>query len=109
MSILEPVDGQSVVERQYVSGKTTDSSAEVWVIIHPMEVSDYWVQPRTSVRDDGTWKVSAYVGRPGGIDVGRLFEIRAVANPKQDLREGQVLSYWPEAQWKSKVIEVKRK
>lgn len=82
---------------------------KVWVVIHPMEASDYWVQPSLTVKNDGTWKVMIYVGRPGRIDVGKQFEVMAVANPKVNLKEGDVLSGWPEAEWKSEVIELIRK
>lgn len=109
LRLIEPKHGDTVPERPYISGQVADSNAEVWVIVHPMEVSDYWVQPRTSVRADGSWKVSVYIGRPGSIDVGKRYEIRAIANPKQKLKEGDILSGWPEAQWKSEFIEVIRK
>jgi hypothetical protein len=109
LSIIEPKNGEEVVYRPYVSGKVADANAEVWVIAHPMDVSDYWVQPKVSVEGDGSWKVMIYIGRPGTIDVGKHFEIRAVANPKIRLKEGDVLVGWPEAQWKSQVIEVTRK
>lgn len=109
ISITEPKDGDSVPERPYVKGTVTDPNAKVWVIVHPMEVSDYWVQPSLTVKGDGTWKAKIFIGRPGRIDVGKQFEIMAVANPKVRLSEGKVLSGWPEAQWKSQVIEVTRK
>ena len=109
LSIVEPKDGTKVPERPYIKGIVADPNAEVWVIVHPMEVADYWVQPRVSVRRDGTWKVNIYIGRPGRIDVGKHFEIRAVANPKAKLSRGDILRGWPEAKWSSEVIEVTRK
>lgn len=107
--IIEPKDGDRVPERPYISGKVADSNAEVWIIVHPMEVSDYWVQPKPSVRADGSWKASVYVGRPSGIDEGKRYEIRAIVGPKLQLKEGDVLSGWPEAKWTSDLIEVIRK
>ena len=92
-----------------MEGTVTDSNVRVWVIVHPMEVSDYWVQPSITVKENGSWKVKIYIGRPGSVDVGKQFEIMAVANPKDNLKEGDVLSGWPEAQAKSQVIEVTRK
>ena len=109
LSIIEPKDKSRVPERPYVSGIVTDPNAEVWVIVHPMEVTDYWVQPRVTVKRDGSWKVSIYIGRPGSIDIGKHFEIIAIANPKSKVKEGDVLSGWPDAGWKSEVIEVIRK
>lgn len=107
--ITKPKDGSSVPERPYVKGRVADPDAEVWVIVHPMEVSDYWVQPNVTVKRNGTWKVKIHIGRPGNADVGKQFEIVAVANPQERLKEGKILSGWPEAQWKSQVIEVTRK
>lgn len=109
LSIIEPRNGDKVPERPYISGRVADPNLEVWVIVHPMEVSDYWVQPRVTVRGDGSWKVSIYIGRPGNIDVGKRFEIMAIANPKSKLNEGMVIRGWPDAKWRSEVIEVIRK
>jgi hypothetical protein len=77
--------------------------------VHPMAVADYWVQQQITVRGDGTWRVIIHIGRPGTIDVGKYFEIMAVANPKIKLKEGNILKEWPAAQAKSQVIEVIRK
>jgi len=109
ISILTPKNSTIVPGRPIVKGTVRDRNSEVWVIIHPMEVSDYWVQPRTTVRGDGSWSVYVYIGRPGAVDVGKHFEIRAVANPKNKLREGKVLNYWPDADGLSPIIEVVRK
>ena len=109
LRITAPSDGAQVLERPFVKGTVADPKAKVWVIVHPMDVSDYWVQPSLTPKKDGTWKVKIYIGRPGKIDVRKEFEIMAVANPKVKLGEGDILSGWPEAQWKSQVIEVTRK
>jgi hypothetical protein len=109
IQITLPQDGSQVLPRTYIEGSVSDPNAKVWVVIHPMEVSSYWVQPAITVGKGGTWKVMAYLGRSGNIDVGKQFEIMAVANPKFSLKEGDVLSRWPEVQWSSKVIEVTRK
>lgn len=107
--ITAPSDNEQVVELPFVEGTVSDSSAKVWVIVHPMEVSDYWVQPPVTMREGGKWKVQIHIGRPGADDVGKHFEIMAVANPKNSLKEGDKLKEWPEAKWKSQVIEVIRK
>jgi len=108
LRIKVPVQDERVPERPFVEGTVSDVGATVWVIVHPMEVSDYWVQPAVSVMESSTWKVKIYVGRPGAQDKGQHFEIRAVANPKVRLREGQVLDAWPEAPSESQVVEVVR-
>jgi hypothetical protein len=104
-----PSSGSSVPERPIIEGIVIVKSAQLWIIVHPMETSDYWVQPKVTVRKEGLWRVQVYIGRPGNIDVGKHFEMMAVVNPKQTLREGNVLGTWPEAQSQSDVIEVIRK
>ncbi len=107
--ITSPKNGDTVPERPYVAGKVSNPNAAVWVIVHPMEVSDYWVQPRLTVNEDGTWRVGIYVGRTGNADSGKRYEIMAIANPKRPLKEGDVMRYWPDAESKSEVVEVVRK
>jgi hypothetical protein len=55
-----------------------------------------------------SWKVMIHIGHPGSVDVGKHFEVRAVANPTTSLREGQVLDAWPDAEAMSNVIELTR-
>ena len=107
--VVAPADGASVPERPFVEGTASDPTATVWVVIRPMEGSDYWVQPPVTVRVTGAWKVQVYIGRPGNLDIGKHFEVKAVANPKQPLAEGYVLDAWPEAEAISQVIEVSRR
>ncbi|MGZ5462597.1 MAG: hypothetical protein ACXWLY_06540 [Thermoanaerobaculia bacterium] len=109
VAITSPVHGSHAVERLIVEGTVSDPKAAVWIVVHPLEVSDYWVQPRISVRENGSWKVQINIGRTGPVDVGKLFEIRAVSNPKADVREGLVLDHWPESTSMSDVIEVTRR
>ena len=108
VSITSPADVSSVGLRPVVKGTVSDPASTVWVIVHPLETGDYWVQPRVKVSDDGTWEVRIYIGRPGSIDVDKLFEVRAVANPTTKLQEGNVLGGWPKAKASSYVIELKR-
>ncbi len=106
--IVSPADGATVPMRPIVEVKAPVSATAVWVIIHPMEVADYWVQPRPSNRGSGQWRVQVYVGQPGTRDEGKHFEIQAVADPDQQLREGMKLPDWPKARFQSPVIEVVR-
>jgi hypothetical protein len=109
ISITAPADNEQVVGRPFVEGTVLDSTAKVWVIVHPMEVSDYWIQPPVTMREGGKWKVQVHIGRPGPEDIGKHFEIMAVANAKNNLKEGDKLRGWPDAKWKSQVVEVIRK
>jgi len=106
--LTSPPDGATVSGRPFVEGRVADRCARVWVVIHPTEVSDYWVQPPVSVHADGTWRVQVFIGRPGTVDVGKHFEIRACGSPYIDIEEATVLSWWPEAECQSQVIEVVR-
>lgn len=109
IEISLPQDRTEVPERLYVEGTVIDPGSEVWVIIHPLGLSDYWVQPYVSVNDDGTWEVKTYTGRPGDTDGGKQFEIIAIANPTEELNEGEILNGWPDAQWSSEIVTVTRK
>ena len=104
-----PVNNESVSQRPLIQGSVSNSSYEVWVIVHPMEVSDYWVQPKLTVRNNGIWKASIYIGREGNVDVGKHFEIMAIANPSEKIEGGMKLSYWPDAEEKSEIVVLIRK
>jgi hypothetical protein len=109
LRITAPADDVKVVYRAIIEGIVSDPAATVWVVIHPMEVSDYWVQPAVTVGENGRWRVQVYIGRPLSGDIGKRFEVRAFANSKASLKEGDVLRTWPDAQSKSQVVEVVRK
>jgi len=108
LQISKPGSG-SVNWRPIVEGRVADPKADVWVIVHPLGLSSYWVEPPVTVLKDGTWQVQVYIGRAGDIDKDKEFEIMAIANPTQSLAEGQVLSEWPSAKWRSDVVRVVRK
>ena len=107
ITITDPTEGSKVVHREYVKGTVSDSHADVWVVIHPVETSDFWIQLPVTVKNNGTWKVKAYFGR-AGKDIGKEFEIRAFANPVSALQEGKS-SNWPSSEARSDVIDVIRK
>lgn len=106
--ITSPCDGATVALRHFVEGIVADPNARVWVVIHPMEVADYWVQPAVTVREGGKWKVLCYFGEPGPQHSGKHYEVTALVNPKEALSEGQLYQGWPEAESRSQVIEVVR-
>ncbi len=107
VSISSPRDGAGVDYRQEVSGKVSDPNADVWLVIHPVETSDFWVQPPVTVKENGSWKVVVYFGE-AGRHVGKKFEVRAFANPVVAISEGKS-AQWPKAATRSKVIEVIRR
>ena len=108
--ITSPETNSQVPCRPFAEGTVSDPKAKVWVIVHPVGTSDYWVQPPVSVREDSTWRVLIYIGDcENQQHVGLQFEIVAVANPKEKLYERLVLTEWPEAVAISQIIEVIRK
>ncbi len=109
IKITAPKDAEEVDRRPVVAGWVEDPKAAVFVIVHPVECQERWVQPDTGVDPDGTWRVRVFIGRPDEADDGKSFEIMAVANPDDRLQSGQTLQDWPAAEWKSEVITVKRK
>lgn len=106
--VTEPADKETVDWRPTVHGTVSNPSATVWVIVHPMN-SAYWVQPSVGIGGDGKWRVQVYVGRAPDADQDVHFEIMAIAQPKANLKEGDVVGSWPAAEAKSQVIEVIRK
>ena len=60
--ITEPQDMEKVLHRPLVQGTVSESNAEVWVIVKPENWSDYWVQPKAIVKENGTWKVRVDIG-----------------------------------------------
>jgi hypothetical protein len=97
-----------VGERPVVEGSCSDAKARIWLLIHSTEDGNFWVQPRVILSPNGSWRALPYVGRPGSVDAGKLFELIAVANPKADLREGETLNHLPEAEGTSSVVELTR-
>ena len=108
VSISTPKSGSQVPRRPKVEGWVKDPTAPVWVVVHPIASSGYWVQPAVSVHSKGHWKAGVYIGQLGTEDVGQLFEICAVACPAEELSEGMRLQGWPSAKWVSPVVQVER-
>ena len=108
ISITDPEDRATVSMRPQVSGQVTGEVASVWVVVHPTGTDGYWVQQ--SVRDiqDGKWSTRIYIGRPGAIDVDKEYEVRAVADPEEQLEEGAELKGWPKARAVSAPLRLKR-
>jgi hypothetical protein len=107
LRITAPKEGAKVQEKPFVEGTVSDPNTRVWVVVHPMAISTYWVQPAVTVKENGTWKVKVNIGH-GNEGKGEQFEVMAVANPKVNLKEGDQLATWPNAEAKSQVVEVTR-
>jgi hypothetical protein len=109
ITISAPLANAPVLRRPLVEGWVGDPSAEVWVVIHPLTMPRYWVQPPVAVAPDGKWNTRVYIGRSGQEDVGGRYQIRAVVNSEIEMHENLVLNEWPAAEWHSPIVEVIRK
>lgn len=106
---IDSPPGNSVVDqRQEISGTVSPSTAKVWLVIRPMETSDFWVQPPVTVDTDGKWAVVVYFGDPGAAHSGKRYEVRAFADPVIPLKEGKSAS-WPAAAGQSDVLRCTRR
>ena len=92
-----------------VTGTVSKPSAEVWVVVRPLETRDFWVQPKPTIQANGEWETFIYLGSDGTSHVGKLFELRAIANPVDTLKEALIFPSWPRAEGKSDVIRVARR
>lgn len=107
VSIKEPVGDHdrpaNIQDRAMITGTVNPGCARVVVVIHPLAVSNYYVQPIPTIGGTGKWQVLAYFGE-SGRHFGEVFEIRAFANPRKKFREGEIFGDWPEAQAASDVV-----
>jgi hypothetical protein len=107
LRILQPRQGATVGERPIVQGTAPAPDTEVWLVVRPMALSDYWVQSVTPADEQCRWRIQARIGRPGQ-DVGQRFQVMAVVGARPEVREGQVLPGWPQAAQRSQMVEVIR-
>lgn len=109
LEILNLENGEMLEWRTLVTGRVSTPFTNVWLIVHVLETSTYWVQPQATIRAIGSWESTIFLGDPGILDVGKKFELMAIANPRDPLKEGVQLPGWPRAEGKSKVISVNRR
>ncbi|MBV5302607.1 MAG: hypothetical protein JZU70_00145 [Chlorobium sp.] len=107
LTIDTPSDGQNVTWRTEVKGSVA-GARNVWVIVHAMERSDYWVQPKATINKKGQWQAGIYIGNETDTANIRDFEIKAISSPTEKIAEGQVLDIWPVGKLNSNVIKVFR-
>jgi hypothetical protein len=108
ITILEPRDGASVAFRPIIIGTISDSSAiPAWLIVHAAGSPDFVVASAINIRNDGMWICQPCVGR-GATVSGVVFELRAVAVPKEPLTTGMTLDGWPAARLVSPITTAHR-
>ena len=108
VQVTVPPDNAQVAQRDTVEGTVLDPSADVWVLIKPLMVGDYYVQPHPTVHPtEGSWRI---IGHFGDEDTpsGEPFEIVAIANPERPLRPGDRLAVLPASDAQSPPVPVTR-
>ena len=109
IGITSPTNRSTVSNRETVLVRSPGDVVKIWVVIHPVETGDYWVQPEVMKTEAKAWKVEAYFGRVGTIDADKKFEIMAIGDPRINLKKGDVFKSWPKGRWQSQVIGVVRR
>jgi hypothetical protein len=104
---MRPENGSQVSVVTLLEGTVADPDANVWIVVHPLDTSAYWVQPRVTT-SDRRWTGLAFFGRSGDVDAGKAFEVRAFLAPFDTLREGDILGDWPDARGVSAPLAVRR-
>lgn len=109
LEIISPKNSDLGEWRTKVTGTVSKPFTEVWVVVRPLETQNFWVQPKPTIKANGTWETFIYLGSDGPSHVGKAFELRAIANPIDSLKEGLVFPGWPRAEGKSDVIRLARR
>jgi hypothetical protein len=102
-------DNAKVDRPAKIEGTVTNPNAKVYIIVHPVDVPEYWVQPRASVNQDGKWTSMVYLGRSTDNNPDKQYELMAIAGPEKSMKAGSVLKEWPGSKWRSQIIHVKRR
>lgn len=83
IEITSPAEGEVVGMRHTVSGRASDPSARIHVLLHPVETDLWWVQtPPAPTKADGTWKTRVYFGTETQ-GAGEEFDILAIATGRE--------------------------
>lgn len=90
-----PLSGQEVGLRTCFAGRMSDPNAKVVLVIKPLDIASYYVEPNVASRSDGTFFVVAYVAEAGRQFIGKRFVARAYENPRLTLHESDELDDWP--------------
>jgi len=109
ISITSPQDNAEIDRPARTEGIVSDPDAQVHIIVHPVGVPEYWVQPRAFVHEDGKWTAKVYLGRPDISNPDKQYELMAIADPEQPVKVGDMLKEWPGSKWRSHIIRVKRR
>jgi hypothetical protein len=116
VTIIDPQPNGNVSLQYLVKGTVSDSNATAYVIVHPLRVSDMWVQQIPIVDGEGNWQSSCIFGHEG-LGAGEQFQVIALATNDNflvnwatgnSLSEGDTLTRLPQKSNKSALITVTR-
>lgn len=78
VNITDPPDGGNVTMQYFVKGTVADPDARVYVVVHPLRVSEMWVQKPPIVDRSGNWQTQATFGGDA-LGIGESYEVIALA------------------------------
>ncbi|MDH5181608.1 MAG: hypothetical protein OEZ39_15565 [Gammaproteobacteria bacterium] len=110
LTITAPATNSTVELHDVIRGRVSNPAvAEVWVVIHPVQSVDCWLQKPALVSADGSWMATVQFGKGEGegSSGGLPYEVRALAGLRQPPIPGKT-NCWPEAEVISRALYVKR-
>ena len=108
ISIVSYKNGDNILCHVKIMIKTNaPSSSNIYLLVHPIAVNNWWVQPQFTYDSNGYWHCYAYFGECGK-NIGEKFEMIALVNPTQTLVLGQKPTTIPASQKQSSIVEVIR-
>jgi hypothetical protein len=78
IAIVDPAEGGNVTLQYLVKGTVSDPNARVHVIVHPLKVSEMWVQQSPIIDGNGNWQASCTFGAET-LGIGERYEVIALA------------------------------
>lgn len=72
----------------------------IYLLVKPVLVDEYWVQPALTKDTQGNWHVTPYIGKEPASNIFEKFEMIVLINT-QPLKTGQKLGQLPKAEFQS--------
>lgn len=88
VSIVKYHDGDTIKCHSRIDIKTATSlsrTSHIYLLVHPLAVTDWWVQPRFIYDAPGKWHCTAQIGQSPNQNNGQEFELIVLVNPNPDL------------------------
>jgi hypothetical protein len=113
ITISSPTEGDQVSLRHIVEGTSAGvygSNLKIYVLVYPIEVGRWWVQPDVNILPNGNWDTNVYFGDPANPskDIGKKFRISVIATSVK-LKEGEQLENIPDNAYRVDIKEVVRR